>query len=132
MRIRWDGSGGDFYSRLCFSVVTEADAIFCWGIKEGYVNGSTRDRRLRNLFFNKLFPPLSSCVYAHMYEGTKAQKEHGDALEYSVILPTCPEEANRLMVVRSIQPRLVSSLWFTSRNWTIARLAASGGTDTHK
>jgi len=29
------------------------------------------------------------------------------------------------MVVRSIQPRLASSLWFTSRNWTIARLAAS-------
>lgn len=42
--------------------------------------------------------------------------------------PTCPEEASRLMVVRSIQPRLVSSLWFTSRNWTMARLAASGKT----
>lgn len=47
-------------------------------------------------------------------------------------LPTCPEEAKRLMVVRSIQPRLVSSLWFTSRNWTIARLAASGKTQTHR
>lgn len=48
-----------------------------------------------------------------------------------VLLPTCPEEANRLMVVRSIQPRLASSLWFTSRNWTIARLAASGEANTH-
>lgn len=40
---------------------------------------------------------------------------------------TCPEEASRLMVVRSIQPRLASSLWFTSRNCTMALLAASVG-----
>ena len=34
---RWDGTTGDFYfsSRACFSVLTKADAIFCWEIKEG-------------------------------------------------------------------------------------------------
>lgn len=36
-RVGCDGSGEDFhlYSRACFSVLTEADAIFCWEIKEG-------------------------------------------------------------------------------------------------
>lgn len=47
-------------------------------------------------------------------------------------IQTCPEEASRLMVFRSIQPRLASSLWFTSRNCTMALLAASvGGAHTH-
>lgn len=49
----------------------------------------------------------------------------GDVKNMLRTKPTCPEEARRLMVVSSIQPRLVSSLWFTSRNWTMARLAAS-------
>lgn len=48
------------------------------------------------------------------------------------LLPTCPEEAKRLMVVNNIHPRLVSSLWFTSRNWTIARLAASGNASVNR
>lgn len=36
-RVGCDGSGEDFYlySRACFSALTEADAIFCWEIKEG-------------------------------------------------------------------------------------------------
>lgn len=38
---------------------------------------------------------------------------------------TWPEDASRLIVVRSIQPLLASSLWLISRNWTMARLAAS-------
>lgn len=38
---------------------------------------------------------------------------------------TWPEDANKLIVVRSIQPLLASSLWLISRNWTMARLAAS-------
>lgn len=72
-------------------------------------------------------------VYFFASKGWRNERWFKTFTQYCTVsfLPTCPEEANRLMVVRSIQPRLASSLWFTSRNWTMARLAASGKTITH-
>lgn len=104
---------------------TEDDAIFCWQIKEG-----------RCKWVNEMQDAEKPHFSLHMYEGNpyKHKAESKKTTWCSVFLPTCPDEASRLMVVRSIQPRLASSLWFTSRNWTMARLAASGetNTQTHK
>lgn len=144
-RVGCDGSGEDFYlySSACFSVLTEADAIFCREIKEGRCKWVKEETECWETWV------VSSDFIVHYRLKMHYRLKWGHTglrmfpqskkwspwralwCKYSVTLPTCPEEANRLMVVRSIQPRLASSLWFTSRNWTIARLAASGEANTH-
>lgn len=55
----------------------------------------------------------------------KIEKEAERVIQHENKELTWPEDANKLIVVRSIQPLLASSLWLISRNWTMARLAAS-------
>lgn len=96
--------------------------------KTGDANRSTRCTTLRNYIF-------LSCIswfnpHSHVWGQSLKEQSTKKVATLCVFLPTCPDEASRLMVVRSIQPRLASSLWFTSRNWTMARLASSEGTNT--
>lgn len=66
MKIRQDGSGGDSSLRSCLLSVADADAIFCWGIKEGKWKWVNRSRTLKTPSSNKLFPSISSCIYSHL------------------------------------------------------------------
>lgn len=95
--------------------------------KTGDANRSTRCRMLRNYIFLRCIPWFNP--HSHVCYLTEHKKMWCCIYRRGVFLPTCPDEASRLMVVRSIQPRLASSLWLTSRNWTMARLAASGETN---
>ena len=63
--------------------------------------------------------------YDDKFNLTKSQEDKERCFKYEKQGLTWPEDANKLIVVRSIQPLLASSLWLISKNWTMARLAAS-------
>ena len=65
---RWDGTTGDFYfsSRACFSVLTKADAIFCWEIKEGRCKW-VKERQRWETSFSVVSPDFILHLHSHVW-----------------------------------------------------------------